>query len=105
MKDIKSQAELSKAINTETITIVDFWAEWCNPCKALIPILEKIKEDYTKLKIVKVNVEDNTILAQSLGVKSLPTLIIFKSGKEVERITGLVADTKIRKMIDEVLKS
>ena len=83
--------------------LVDFWAEWCAPCKMLVPILEKIKKDMQKLKIVKVNVEENTVLAQSFGVQALPTMVFFRAGEEIDRITGLVSETKIRKMIKEVM--
>jgi thioredoxin 1 len=104
MKEIKKLAELNDTFKENDYVLVDFWAGWCNPCKALVPVLERIKKDIPKLKIVKVNVEDNTALAQAFGVQSLPTLIIFKSGKDVDRVVGLVSEPKIKKMITEAMK-
>jgi len=69
--------------------LVDFWAEWCGPCRAIAPILEEISEEYAdKVKVVKVNSDDNSGLVAELHLKSIPTLILFVDGKEVKRITG-----------------
>lgn len=69
--------------------LVDFWAEWCGPCKAIAPILEEISEEYEdKVKVVKVNSDENSGLVAELHLKSIPTLILFVDGKEVKRITG-----------------
>ena len=69
--------------------LVDFWAEWCGPCKAIAPILEEISEEYAdKVKVVKVNSDENSGLVAELHLKSIPTLILFIDGKEVKRITG-----------------
>jgi thioredoxin 1 len=69
--------------------LVDFWAEWCGPCRAIIPTLEQLADDYDgKLKVAKVNVDENRELAQKFGVRSIPFLIIVKNGKVVEQMVG-----------------
>jgi thioredoxin 1 len=65
--------------------LVDFWAEWCGPCKALAPILEEISN---QVDVVKINSDDNSGLAAELSIRSIPTIIVFEDGKEVHRITG-----------------
>jgi thioredoxin 1 len=69
--------------------LVDFWAEWCGPCRAIAPILEEISEEYAdKIKVVKVNSDDNSGLVAELHLKSIPTLILFVDGVEIKRVTG-----------------
>jgi len=71
--------------------LVDFWAEWCGPCRALAPKLEEIsKEMQGKIKIVKINVDENREHAMKFGVRGIPTMIIFKNGTEMEQISGNV---------------
>ncbi len=69
--------------------LVDFWAEWCGPCRAIIPTLEQLADDYDgKLKVAKVNVDENRELAQKFGVRSIPFLLIIKDGQVVENMVG-----------------
>ena len=68
---------------------VDFWAEWCGPCRAIGPVLESLADDFDgKVKVVKINVDENGKLATEYNVSAIPSLIIFKGGKEVDRIVG-----------------
>jgi len=70
--------------------LVDFWAEWCAPCRRLAPIVEELANEYTgKVKFCKVNVEEEGELAQRFGIRSIPTIIIFKDGKPVNQLIGL----------------
>jgi len=76
--------------------LVDVWAAWCNPCRMLAPILEQVARDQLgKLKVVKVNSDENMSLATELGIMSLPTLILFKGGKEATRLVGLMSKPMI----------
>ncbi len=81
----------SVVLKSDQPTLVDFWAEWCGPCRALAPKLEEISQEMAgKIKIVKVNVDENREYAAKYGVRGIPTMIIFKNGSEVEQISGNV---------------
>ncbi len=84
--------------------LVDFWAEWCLPCRMLAPIVEEIaREMDEKVKVVKVNVDLNPSLAASYGIMSIPTLILFKAGKPVEKLIGYMPKAKIVEAINRHL--
>ncbi len=84
--------------------LVDFWAEWCGPCKMIAPILEELSEELdASLKIVKVNADNNTSLVAEFSIRSIPTMIIFVAGKEVKRITGAKPKPALLVELEEVL--
>lgn len=94
-------ATFDSQISESTPTLVDFWADWCAPCRAVAPILEEIaKEKGDKLRVVKLNVDENPDIAQRLGVMSIPTLILFSSGEEKARVVGARAKEQLLKDIE-----
>lgn len=72
----------------EGITLVDFWAEWCGPCKMLGPVLEKVAEELPSVKIAKLNVDENPVMSAKFGIRSIPTMLTFKDGEMVDGIMG-----------------
>ena len=82
--------------------LVDFWAEWCAPCRMLAPTIDAIADQFVETAgVVKLNVDDNTATAQRYGIKGIPTLILFSEGKEVERVVGATSKDSIAKMVEK----
>ena len=84
--------------------LVDFWAPWCGPCRAIAPLLEELAGEYSgRAKIVKINVDDHQKAATSYGVRSIPNLIVFKNGQVAQQIVGAVPKTKLSQALDSAL--
>jgi thioredoxin 1 len=93
----------TEVLNSETPVLVDFWAEWCPPCKIISPIVDELASEYSgKIKIGKVNVDENSV-SQNYNVMSIPTLLIFKNGQPIKSIIGAKPKEAIKKEIDEAL--
>lgn len=94
------EANFEKLINsTNKPVLVDFYADWCGPCKTLGPILDQLSKDYKNAVIVKVNVDDNQNLATQFGIRSIPTMIIFKNGKQVETLNGVQTGSQLEQKL------
>ena len=87
--DVTTQTFEQEVINSETPVLVDFWAEWCGPCHAVAPVLDRIAEEQGgALKLVKVNIDNENELASRFGVASIPTMILFKGGEPAAAVVG-----------------
>lgn len=88
------------------VVVVDFWAEWCQPCKMLSPVLDSVARKFTgQLKVVKCNVDENQDIAMRYGVMSIPNLIFFKDGQVVNQAVGYMNESQLSQKVDEVLES
>lgn len=89
--------------NSDKMILVDFWASWCNPCKALAPILEDASNDLSeKIVVLKINIDENPTSPQRYGVRGIPTIIFFKSGKEIDRQVGVLPKSKLYEKIEDL---
>ena len=91
-------------LKSETPVLLDFWAEWCSPCKAIAPILDDIAKDYAgRVKVAKLNIDDNRQTPVKYGVRGIPTLILFKNGAPEAQQVGLVGKSKLAALLDQHL--
>lgn len=94
----------NEALNSEIPVLVDFYADWCGPCKMLAPAVERISERYAgKVKVCKVNVDEAYPVAASFGIQSIPTVIVFKGGEMLDKSIGLISEDALAAMLDKAL--
>ena len=102
--DIDDRNFDSEIIQSDKPAVVDFWAPWCGPCKAIGPVIEELAEAYGEnIKFTKCNVDENPATPAKFGIKAIPTLIFFKEGKVVDQITGMVAKSKLEDTIKSIV--
>ncbi len=93
-----------EVLKSDQPVLVDFWATWCAPCRAIAPAVEELAGQYKgKVKVAKVNIDDNQDTPQAYGIRSIPTLLVFKGGKVVEQIVGAVPKSKIEAALQKVV--
>ena len=103
-QQIKDENFENEALNSQILTLVDFWAEWCGPCKQIGPILEEIAEEKKdRLRIVKLNIDENQQTPQKYGVRGIPTLILFQDGRLVDSKVGSMPKSSLNEWIESYL--
>ena len=102
LREVSDSSFEKDVLGADKPVLVDFWAEWCAPCRMLAPTVNAVAEHYGETaNVVKLNVDDNPSTAQRYGIKGIPTLILFREGKEVERVVGATSKESIMKMIEK----
>ena len=93
-----------EVLSSDTPVLVDFWAPWCGPCKMVAPVVDELAEEYDgKVKFVKLNTDDNIETASKYGIRSIPTLMVFKGGEAVEQVVGFRPKSELKKSLDKAL--
>ena len=102
IKTLKSADLSNEGLKAQGTMLVDFWASWCGPCRMMSPVVDRIAEEYDgKLTVGKLNIDDETDAAVSMGVSSIPTLVLFKDGVEKDRLIGAVPQQALKAFIDK----
>ena len=96
---VNSENFETEVLNSKKTVLIDFYADWCGPCKMLSPIVEQVASENTNVKVVKINIDDEQDLAINYGVMSIPTLVVIKNGQETDRVVGLIEKSEVEKLI------
>lgn len=93
-------------LDSKGLVLVDFWAEWCAPCKSLLPTIDELAKSYAgEVKVVKVNADENKASGEQFSVRGLPTLVLLRDGVEVERVLGMTSKTRLAALFDKHLEA
>ena len=100
VKKIESSEEYDSALKNSKSVFVDFFADWCGPCKMVGPVVDKVSEQYDDVSFLKVNVDDFPDIAQRYGIMSIPTMVVFEDGKPARQLVGVTTAEDVRKAIE-----
>lgn len=104
LKSVTDDSFEAEVLKSDQPVLVDFWAEWCAPCRMMMPVVETVATKFAgKAKVVKLNVDDNPSITQRFGIKGIPTLIVYKGGRETERLVGATNEEAVARLIEENL--
>lgn len=102
VREVSDSSFENDVLKSDRPVLVDFWAAWCAPCRMIAPTVEAVADKYADTaRVVKLNVDDNPSVSQRYGIKGIPTLILFKNGKEEERVVGATSESAISRMLDK----
>lgn len=102
--EITDAAFETEVVKSDLPVLVDFWAPWCGPCKAVAPVVEELAGEFQdKIKFVKINTDENSAQANKLGIRGIPTLLFYKGGRELDRVVGYAPKSELKKRLDSLL--
>ena len=102
--EVTDDSFTNEVLNSELPVLVDFWAEWCGPCKMVSPIVEELSNEYNgKIKVAKLDVDSNPQTATNYGIRGIPTLLMFKDGSAVDQIVGAIPKAQIAERLDKII--
>ena len=103
-QDVSDNEWDAEVLTSDTPVLVDFWAPWCGPCKMVAPVVDELAEEYDgKVKFVKLNTDDNIETASKYGIRSIPTIMVFKGGEAVEQVVGFRPKSELKKSLEKAL--
>ena len=102
--DISDDNFDSEVLKSDKPVLIDFWAEWCGPCKVLGPVIDEVAEDYSdRVKFVKLNIDNNPSNTQKIGIRGIPTLLLFKNGEKIDTSVGVLSKSELASFLDKNL--
>lgn len=103
-KDVTDADFETEVLKSEVPVLVDFWATWCGPCRLVAPIVDELAKDYDgRVKFVKVNTDENITTAATYGIRSIPTLLVFRDGKPVDQIIGFKPKSELGRLLEQAI--